>query len=99
MPYHFVKSRRFFLQYLFESVCHTELSVHNHFMTVPYPETLGLHNIFMPACGHGTEVMFVIVNVLRRHLLREVPLRRLRESLYDGIRSLSRQKQQHNQNA
>ena len=99
MSHSFMEPGSFFFQDLLEGIGYAELSVYDHLMAVPHPETGGLYDIFVPACGHGTEIMFVIIDILGSNSLREVPLRCFRECSYDGVRPLARQEQQRDQNA
>ena len=49
-----------FLQNLLKSICNTELTVHDHRMSVPYSHTDRLYHSPMPARSYGTEIMLII---------------------------------------
>ena len=63
-----------FLQNLLKSICNTELTVHDHRMSVPYSHTDRLYHSPIPARSYGTEIMLIIIYILGSRVQRQIPV-------------------------
>ena len=84
-----VKCRVPFLNYVFESIGDTQLSVHNDDRASSPSEPCRLYDLLMTSCRNGTEIVSVVLQRRRRYLLRECPVRGIGKHLYRSIQTLT----------